>query len=144
VRAADEVFEQAVLNGPKVVQGSRVFGNKGLVGSTFNRNIILIEAETKGAIPLRSVVNAFEAEAAAAGASRISIVGHAIINAGFLSPAVAQRFGDTFRLINQETVELTKVLACAYGLQHGSSVRGWGLTSGGEPRKFWLFAEVSG
>jgi hypothetical protein len=103
-------LNQAVLRGPEIVRGFRIFGNKGLVGNTYTRNILLIEAQTKGAVPFRHLLNSFEAEALSAGASRISITGHAVINQGFLSPALAQRFGYTMRLINDETVEFFKVL----------------------------------
>lgn len=110
VGGAEEVFAQAVLRGPEIIQGFRIFGNKGIVGNTFSRNIFLIEAQSKGAVPLRTLINSLEQEALAAGATRLSIVGHAVINRGFLSAAVAQRFGFAFRQINDWTVELTKVL----------------------------------
>jgi hypothetical protein len=105
-----KLLEQSVARGPEVVTGFRIFGNKGLVGNTFNRNIVLIQAKKKGAVPIGALVRAFEAEARAAGATRLSITGHAVINPGF-TPAVAQRFGFTFRQVNEETIELTKVLA---------------------------------
>lgn len=107
--AADEVFEQAVMTGPETVAGFRIFGNKGLVGDTFQRNVILLEAEAKGVAPLRGLANALEAEARTAGASQLRIVGYAVINRGF-TPAVATRFGFEFRQINAGTIELTKAL----------------------------------
>lgn len=85
------------------------YGNKGLVGEVFHRNILLIEAEKKGAVPLRALLNSLEAEARAAGAVRLEITGHAVVNAGF-TPAVANRLGYAFRQINPQTIELTKVL----------------------------------
>jgi RHS repeat-associated protein len=109
VRQADEVLEQAVITGPETISGFRIWGNKGLVGSTFNRNILLIEAVVKGRIPLRTLATALEAEASAAGASRLSIVGHAVINRGFTA-AVVRRFGYSFRQINPATIELVKEL----------------------------------
>jgi RHS repeat-associated protein len=109
VRHADQLLEEAVIRGPEVVNGFKIFGNKGLVGTVFNRNILLIEAETKGASSLRGLLDAFEAEAKAAGATKINITGYAVINRGFTS-AVARRFGYVFRQINPETFELTKVL----------------------------------
>lgn len=72
--------------------------------------MFLIEAEKKGATSLRGLVNALEAEARAAGASELRIVGHAVINEGFFNARIAQRFGFVFRRINDETIELVKVL----------------------------------
>jgi len=37
-------------------------------------------------------------------------VAHALINPGFLSPGLASRFEFSFRMIDEWTVELTKVL----------------------------------
>jgi hypothetical protein len=110
LKADEEVFQQALMRDAEVVQGFRIFGNKGLAGNTFNRNIFLIEAERKGAVPLRSLANAFEQEARAAGATRLSIMGHAVINPGFMSPAIAQRFGFVSRPVNDYTIHLTKDL----------------------------------
>lgn len=67
--------------GPENVAGFRIFGNKGLVDSTFQ--------------PQRS---------------QLRIVGHAVINRGFTSPAVARRLGFDFRQINTDTIELTRAL----------------------------------
>jgi hypothetical protein len=108
--AAEELLQQATRLPPERLNGFRIFGNKGLVGQTFQRNILLIEAEVKGAVSLRQLIAAFEAEARAAGASRLSITGHAVINQGFLNPAIAQRYGFVFRLINKDTIELVKEL----------------------------------
>ncbi len=80
------------------------------MGDSYARNIFLIEAERKGASSLRGLANALEAEARAAGARELRIIGHAVINDGFLNPRIAQRFGFTFRRINDETIELLKVL----------------------------------
>jgi hypothetical protein len=44
------------------------------------------------------------------GARELRIIGHAVINEGFLNPRIAQRFGFTFRRINDETIELVKIL----------------------------------
>jgi len=109
VVALDEVFEQALRNGPELVAGFKIYGNKGLVGSSYARNIFLIEAENKGASALRGLVNALEAEARAAGAKELRIIGHSVINDGFLNPRIAQRFGFSFRRINEGTIELLKV-----------------------------------
>jgi hypothetical protein len=108
--AAEELLQQATRLPPERLNGFRIFGNKGLVGQTFQRNVLLIEAETKGASSLKKLIEAFEAEARAAGASRLSITGHAVINQGFLNPAIAQRYGFAFRRINNDTIELVKEL----------------------------------
>ena len=86
-----------------------LFSSNGYLEVAADRNVFLLEAEAKGAAPLRGLVNALEAEARAAGASQLRIVGHAVINRGFTS-AVAKRFGFAFRPINAETIELTKEL----------------------------------
>jgi hypothetical protein len=108
--AAEELLQQATRLPPERLNGFRIFGNKGLVGQTFQRNVLLIEAETKGASSLKKLIEAFEAEARAAGASRLSITGHAVINQGFLNPAIAQRYGFALRRINNDTIELVKEL----------------------------------
>jgi hypothetical protein len=108
--AAEEVLRQAVTRPAEMLNGFRVFGNKGLVGKIFQRNVLLIEAEKKGAASLRGLVGAMEAEARGAGASQLRIVGHAIVNNGFFSPAIARRFGFAFERINETTIALTKRL----------------------------------
>jgi hypothetical protein len=108
--AAEELLQQATRLPPERLNGFRIFGNKGLVGKTFQRNVLLIEAETKGASSLKKLIAALEAEARAAGASRLSITGHAVINQGFLNPAIARRYGFAFRRINNDTIELVKEL----------------------------------
>lgn len=72
-------------------------------------NIFLIEADKKGASALRGLTNALEAEARAAGAKELRTIGHAVINDGFLNPRIAERFGFSFRRINDGTIELLKV-----------------------------------
>jgi RHS repeat-associated protein len=116
VNAQEEIFDAAVFQSStgtaEQIGAYTIFGNKGLVGTTFNRNIFLIEAAkgSKSLSGLRSLAGTLEAEASAAGANQISIVGHAIVNRGFLNPAVAQRMGYTFRQINSETIQLLKTL----------------------------------
>lgn len=104
VNAADEVFEQALRNGPESVAGFKIYGNKGLVGDSYARNIFLIEADAKGTNALRGLTNALEAEARAAGAKELRIIGHAVINECFLNPRIAERFGFSFRRINEGTI----------------------------------------
>lgn len=103
------MFAQALRNGPESVAGFKIYGNKGLVGNSYARNIFLIEADAKGVSALRGLTNALEAEARAAGAKELRIIGHAVINDGFLNPRIAERFGYTFRRINDGTIELLKV-----------------------------------
>jgi hypothetical protein len=52
----------------------------------------------------------FRSRSGGAGASRLSIVGHTILNRGFVSAGMAQRFGFVLRIINGSTLELTKAL----------------------------------
>lgn len=111
VRAADELLQQAMARPPELVKGFWIHGSKGLFGATWLRAILNIEAVKPGRSPLRELLQALEAEARAAGASRLSIIGHAIRNTGFLNPEIARRFGFQFRQINAYTVELTKELA---------------------------------
>lgn len=114
VRGSSEAFNSALFQeATKTVEnvgGFKFYGNKGFVGDTFNRNVFLIEAEQKGAASLRGMVNALEGEARASGANQLSIIGHEVINPGFLNPAIAQRYVFTFRQINPSTVQLIKPL----------------------------------
>ena len=113
--AAEEVLEQAAFAealglGPEVVHGFRIYGNKGLVGTSYQRNILLIEAEQVGATSPRALLRAFEAEARAAGASELRIVGHAVVNEKLVNPGLAQRLGYAFRQVDDSTIELVKAL----------------------------------
>ncbi|MCP4901378.1 MAG: hypothetical protein GY906_30805, partial [bacterium] len=84
VRSGDAALEAAAsaerLLGPEVAQGFRIFGLKGMSGSTFIRSIVLIEAERKGAVSLFRLVKFLETEARLNGARELLIVGHAVIN----------------------------------------------------------------
>jgi hypothetical protein len=115
ISAADEVLQQAAFaeavgTGPEIVHGFKIFGNKGLVGTSYQRNILLLEAEKVGATSPRALLRAFEVEARAAGASELRIVGHAVVNEKLINPGLAQRLGYRFRQINGETIELVKPL----------------------------------
>lgn len=102
----EETFEQALANGAERIGVYSIYGTKGLVGSTFNRNIFLLEAD-KGAKSLagfRSLVSAMEKEAIDAGANKISIYGGAVVNDGFLNPKVASRFGYSFEKIGKGVI----------------------------------------
>jgi RHS repeat-associated protein len=97
VNLTEETFSQALFTGVENVGGYSIYGTKGLVGSTFNRNIFLLEASgTKSLSRLRSLIGSLEAEALEAGANKISIYGSSVINKGFLNPEIAKRFGYTF------------------------------------------------
>lgn len=90
-------LEMALFNGAENVGGYSVYGTKGLVGNTFNRNIFLLEAPGgKSLSGFRSFVGALESEALGAGANKISIYGSSVINKGFLNPNIAERFGYSF------------------------------------------------
>lgn len=62
-------------------------------------------------MPLGGLVKVFEAEARAAGATQLTITGHAIINRGLMSEGLARRYGFTLRQINAESIELTKAIS---------------------------------
>jgi hypothetical protein len=116
VNAAEEVFAQAVFAeitvGAEVIQGFRILGNKGLVGTVFNRNIFLLEAEQIGFSSPRALLRAFEEEAIAEGAHKISIIGYSVINQGLLSlnPAHLIKLGWSSELLNSQTLLLLKHL----------------------------------
>ncbi|WP_426479447.1 hypothetical protein ACP3T3_08410 [Chryseobacterium sp. CBSDS_008] len=85
VNLTEETFSQALMKGAENVGGYTIYGTKGLVGNTFNRNIFLLEASgSKSLSGLRSLVGSMEKEALGAGASKISIYGSSVINKGFL------------------------------------------------------------
>lgn len=91
----------------RTVAGYEVWGNAGLVGSTYNVNVLGLYAtnEAKG---LASLVSALRAEASAAGANQLSIGGYAIINPGIagLSERAAARFGLELTRVNADTILL--------------------------------------
>ncbi len=116
VKSADAALDGAVLReslfGPEFVKAFRIFGIKGMSGTTFIRSIVLIEARKKGAVSLFTLIKALEAEARAAGAKKLLIMGHAVINDKIITAGVriAQRLGFQVRWINPETIELIKIL----------------------------------
>jgi hypothetical protein len=95
----------------RTVAGYAVWGNAGLVGTTYNVNILGLyaTAESQG---LRALIGALRSEAAAAGATRISISGNAVINQGLagLSQRAAARYGLQLERINGNTIILTGIL----------------------------------
>jgi RHS repeat-associated protein len=114
VNLTEETFSRAVAQsaffGAEKVAGFRLFGMKGLVGETFNRNVFLLEAEKKGGAALSGLVNSLVEEAKAVGAKELRIVGVAVTNQGLFNPKTAERYGFVYRQINDSTIELIKKL----------------------------------
>ncbi|MBV8326508.1 MAG: RHS repeat-associated core domain-containing protein [Chryseobacterium sp.] len=105
VNLTEETFSQALMKGAENVGGYSIYGTKGLVGNTFNRNIFLLEASgSKSLSGLRSLVGNMEKEALGTGANKISIYGSSVINKGFLNPNIAARFGYTFEQLGNGVV----------------------------------------
>ncbi len=104
----EELFSQS-LTGFEKIGAYKIYGNKGLIGDTFNRNIFLIETNTKGLSGFNSLIKNMEAEAISAGARKISIYGSSVINNGFLNSNTASRFGYSFERIGNGVI-LQKVL----------------------------------
>lgn len=101
VSLTDETFYQSLFNGPENIQGYSIYGTKGIVGNTFNRNIFLLEATgEKGVSGFRQLIGSLETEALKSRADKISIYGAAVINKGFLNPNIAARFGYSFKSYN--------------------------------------------
>jgi RHS repeat-associated protein len=97
VNMSEETFLQALFKGSENIGGYTIYGTKGLVGNTFNRNIFLLEATGgKSLSGFRAFIASLEAEALRAGANKISIYGSSVINKGFLNPIIAARFGYSF------------------------------------------------
>ncbi len=91
----------------RTVVGYEVGGTAGRVGDTYNMNIWGLY-NTESSQGLSSLANALRSEAAASGASRISITGNAVINKGIqnLSPRAAARLGFEVEKVNPTTVIL--------------------------------------
>jgi len=104
VTMADAAFEFGTV---RTVAGYQIGGTAGLVGQTYNVNLWALYA-TDSSQGLGAFLSALRAEAAAAGANRISIMGTAIINPGLMriSPAAAARFGLLMTKINDATILL--------------------------------------
>lgn len=92
----------------RTIAGYNVWGNAGLVGNTYNVNVLGLYAKA-GSQGLGALAGALRAEAAAAGATRISISGNAIINQGLagLSQRAAVRYGFQLTRVNNQTILLT-------------------------------------
>jgi hypothetical protein len=68
------------LKGAENVEGYSIYGTKGLVGNTFNRNIFLLETSgSKSLSGFRFLVGSMEKEALGNGASKISIYVSSVI-----------------------------------------------------------------
>lgn len=105
VNLTEETFSQALMKGTENLNGYSIYGTKGLVGNTFNRNVFLIEAsEGKSLSGLRTLVTSMEEEALRAGANKISIYGSSVINKGFLKPQIAERFGYSFEKVGHSVI----------------------------------------
>ena len=104
VPIAEAAFRYGTI---RTVAGYEVAGTAGSVGNTYNMNIWGLYATTERQ-GLAALANAFRAEAGAAGASNINIVGAAVINNGIanMSQSVAARLGFTFSKVNESTVML--------------------------------------
>ncbi|WP_158605983.1 DUF6443 domain-containing protein [Taibaiella sp. KBW10] len=97
VNLTEETFSQAVSKGAEKISGYSVYGTNGLVGSTYNVNVFLLEASAgKSLSGFRTFIGNLEGRALDAGASKISIYGSSVINKGFLNPNIARRFGYSF------------------------------------------------
>jgi len=90
---SDAVFNLSVNGNIEKIGSYSIYGVKGLVGKTFNRNIFLIETSNRSLSGLRSMVQSMEKEAIDLGANKLSIFGSSVINNGFLNPRLAGRFG---------------------------------------------------
>jgi len=104
VPMAEETLEQASRDLPETIGTYSIYGTQGMVGNTYTRNIFLMETSKKSLSGLRSTITTMEKQAAEKGASKISIYGAAVINDGFLNPAVAKRFGYSFEKIGSGTI----------------------------------------
>jgi RHS repeat-associated protein len=91
----------------RTVAGYQVGGNAGLVRSTYNVNIwgLYRTASSEGSF---AFINALRAEAVAAGASEISIIGAAVRNPVLMNinQGVATRLGLTFTRVDATTIKL--------------------------------------
>ena len=101
------ILDAAYTALPRTIAGYQFAGNAGLVGSTYNVNVwaLFATAESRG---LFAFVNALKAEASAAGATNISIIGIGVANPGLanMSTAAAARVGFIFSQINPTTISL--------------------------------------
>ena len=93
---------------PRAIAGYEVWGTAELVGTTYTFDVLGLWA-TGSSRGLIALFEALRAEAAAAGATEIKIVGRAILkkNQTFFSKRAAARFGLKVECVNAETVILS-------------------------------------
>jgi hypothetical protein len=112
VPLSEETLSQAAikdyLKQTEKIGDYSIYGTKGLVGDTFNRNIFLIETENKSLAAFRKMFDQMEKEAITMGANKLSIFGSSVINEGFLNPTVAKRFGYIFEQTGDNVI-FTKI-----------------------------------
>ncbi len=98
----------------ETVAGYAITGSKALVGSTYARRILMLEnlaGRSNSTLGLRRLLNAFEAEARAAGATELRIHALAVKNGNFFNMSKAwERFGFTFEPIGNSSFIITKPL----------------------------------
>ncbi|PJJ59573.1 RHS repeat-associated protein [Hymenobacter chitinivorans DSM 11115] len=109
VPMAEETFEQALFKGVEYIGKVEVYGTKGLVGETFNRNIFYLKSAQPSFGGVRSLLGAMEKEAVEAGAKKISIYGASVINSKIINPKLAAALGYTLEESGQGVI-LQKVL----------------------------------
>jgi hypothetical protein len=90
----------------------RIYGEKGLNGTTFEREILGLKSnETattpRGVGPLLKLFKSLLAEARAAGATKLRITGRVIHNENILEMGpLVEKYGGTFRRVDATTVEI--------------------------------------
>jgi RHS repeat-associated protein len=96
------------LEAVRMLAGYELAGGSALIGDTYTMTIWSLY-NTGGGPGLWALSNAIRAEAAAAGASNISITGTNIVNPGFssMSSALAARLGWTITHIDGSTILIT-------------------------------------
>ncbi|MBN9088418.1 MAG: RHS repeat-associated core domain-containing protein [Reyranella sp.] len=92
----------------QTIAGYEVGYSAGLVGTTYNVNMWALYAKPGESLGLFALNNFFRAQAAASGATSISIIGASIINPSLanMSTALASRLGYSVSQINPSTIWL--------------------------------------
>jgi RHS repeat-associated protein len=105
LEAIEDTIE--IIGAERIIAGYEVGATSGLVGNTYNVNVIWLMAK-ENAQGLGVLVNALRSEASAAGATEISISGTHIVNENLIniSEAMANRFGLSVNHINEYTIIL--------------------------------------
>jgi hypothetical protein len=103
-------MDRAIGTGAEKVAGFTIDGAKTLTGTTLQRDVFFIGAESgKGSGRIVELLAAFEKEAISSGATSVRIVGHEVQNPTFLrNLAVARRYGYEVKQIGSNSFELTK------------------------------------